>query len=160
MKFTWKIGNRLIRKKNQFSDWFRFLFFELWSFLYSNHPNFRWIFTITHKTEIWKLIIKKPENRIIHKNRIKTEGRGEQSWKFLVGTEPNNEATNVSAKATMPVGFKLACGAHSDTHLLFEAHLLPPFFFVLWHLSSCVDPNYWNFVSNNKFSWTVDKASI
>ena len=26
----------------------RLLFFELWSFLYSNHPNFRWIFTIAN----------------------------------------------------------------------------------------------------------------
>ena len=35
---------------------FRFLFFELWSFLNSKHPNFRWIFTITRQIKIGKLI--------------------------------------------------------------------------------------------------------
>ena len=31
-----------------------FLLFELWSFLWRHHPNFRWIFTITLKTKIGK----------------------------------------------------------------------------------------------------------
>jgi len=35
---------------------FRFLLNELWSFLYWNVPHFRWIFTITRKIKIGKLI--------------------------------------------------------------------------------------------------------
>ena len=110
VKFTWKIRNRLNRKKNQISDFYfssyghfcdvitpifdefcmgtyvyirikynfffknrqiymidpesaeskeksnsSFLFFDLWSFLYSNHPIFQWIFTIIIKIKIGKI---------------------------------------------------------------------------------------------------------
>ena len=46
LKFTWKIGNRLNRKKNQFSD-FSVFYFSSYShfsviFLWRHHPNFRW----------------------------------------------------------------------------------------------------------------------
>ena len=37
-------------------SYFRFSFFELWLFLYSNHPIFRWIFTKTQKIKIGKSI--------------------------------------------------------------------------------------------------------
>ena len=44
-----------LKEKSNFR-FFLFLYFELWSFLYSNHSNFRWIFTITQKIKIEKLI--------------------------------------------------------------------------------------------------------
>ena len=47
LKFTWKIGNRLIRKKNQFSDFSDFYFSSyghLSVIFLKNHPNFRWFY--------------------------------------------------------------------------------------------------------------------
>jgi len=57
---------------------FQLLFFEFWSFLYSNHPNFRWIFIITWKiwSENW-YFIRFNTLRIFHENRSKTEEGGE-----------------------------------------------------------------------------------
>ena len=76
LPFSWKMRNVLNRMKNQF---FRFLFFELWSFLNSEHPNFQWIFTISRE----KIVKKKLKNwffirfstlRIFHVNGSKTQG--------------------------------------------------------------------------------------
>ena len=55
VKFTWKMQKVLNRKKNHFS-YFSDFHFELWSFLYSNHPYFRLISTITRKMKIGKFI--------------------------------------------------------------------------------------------------------
>ena len=73
----------------------RFLFFELWSFLWHHQPNFWWIFHENSKN-------KKSENlflicfstlHIIHKNRIKTEGSGGVCIS-LVGKYPINNFTS------------------------------------------------------------------
>ena len=53
------------RMKNQFSNFFRFIFFVLWSFFYSKYLNFRGIFTITRKIKIKKLIFRKKKIDIL-----------------------------------------------------------------------------------------------
>ena len=52
LRFYWKMRYVMNRKKNHVSD-FSDIYFssygQFWSFLHPNHPNFRWIFTITRK---------------------------------------------------------------------------------------------------------------
>ena len=59
---------------------------EFWSFLYSTHPNFRWIFTITRKIKIRKLIFHSIQH-IAHLS-LKWEG-GVRVCIYLVGKKPN-----------------------------------------------------------------------
>ena len=59
LKFTWKMRIRLNWKKNyilDFGDFYFSSYGHFGTFLYLNHPNFQWIFTITRKIEIWKIL--------------------------------------------------------------------------------------------------------
>ena len=80
------------KEKSNFR-FFWFLFFKLWSFSYSNHHNFRWIFTITRKIKIEKIV-----QYIFHtiQHIAHLSWKWDQNWGrgargvciSLVGTEP------------------------------------------------------------------------
>ena len=54
LKFRWKMQNRLNQNNNQIFHFYSYGHFC--SFLYSNPPNFRWIFTMSQKIKIGKII--------------------------------------------------------------------------------------------------------
>ena len=92
IKFTWKMWNRLNRKKNWisgFSDFYFSSFGHFWSFLYLN---FRWIFhnnSKNKKSENFFIIFPIIYNTlpIIHKTLIKSEGKG--VCMSVIGTQPS-----------------------------------------------------------------------
>ena len=121
VNYTWKMQNVLNRKKNHISDFSDFLFFELWSFLYWKHPNFRWIFTITWKIKIEKLIFHSIQHiPIFHQNGSKTDEGGLHihSWEkaqFFWLSWNQMETVWFWNKKKMKV-LELACGFSTGKH--------------------------------------------